>query len=346
MMLSFLLASLLLTPPDLPPSQSGWQMLELDENTDCAFGTPHRFFYRPGRDLTRLLIYFQGGGACWGFVSCSGMFDTTVERSELSDFRGIFDATNPANPLRDHAVLFVPYCSGDVHVGDAVARYGDNARPINHRGARNVERALRWVTTRVAAPEQIVIAGASAGAYAAVFHAPRIAALYPNADLVTIADSGVPLLKDYPEILDRWGAGPVLRQAWEADAGTPLTLERAYRAAAAVPRMRAVVQITSDRDSVQSAFYLISGSPAFREDSYALLDGLERDVPTIHTFIVAGADHGLMRTDAFYEYEAAGTRLVDWIARLVAGEPVTSVRCEVCRASGQSGRHPTITARQ
>ena len=190
--------------------------------------------------------------------------------------------------------------------------------------------ALRWAKAHLDEPRHIVVAGASAGSYGAIFHAPRIAGLYPTADLVTIGDSGVPLLRDYPAILEGWGAGAVLRSAWGAGADAPLTLERAYRVAAATPRMQAVVQITSDQDAVQSAFYLISGSPSWREDSYALLDGLERDVPTIHTFIVSGPDHGLMRTDEFYEYEAGGTPLAGWIDRLLAGEAVESARCPRC----------------
>ena len=311
-----------------------WESIEGGPDTNCAFGTPYRFFYRPGADASRLLIYFQGGGACWDWVSCSGMFDPSVERTELAEYRGIFDGANPANPFQDFATLFVPYCTGDVHVGAAERTYGEEvgARAVSHSGALNVDYALQWLQTRIVAPQRIVVAGASAGAYGAVFHAPRIAARYPGADLVTIADSGVPLLPGYETILEHWGAGPTLRTGWDADREVALTLERAYREAAAAPRMRAVVQITSDQDAIQSAFYLIAGSPAWRDDSYALLDRLEDEVATIHSFVVAGSDHGLMRTDAFYTYEARGTALTEWIDRLINEEPVTSIRCSACSA--------------
>lgn len=333
------------------PAWRDWQRIEPAGNEDCGLGTPFSFFYRAapsgaagestdsswtaGGIGPPLLIYFEGGGACWDWVSCSGMFDTNVATDELADFRGIFDFGNPANPFRDHAVLFIPYCTGDVHVGDADVVYGDdpNAPPVRHRGARNVGQALGWAEANLGEPPRIVIAGASAGSYGAIFHAPRIAALFPSADLVTIGDSGVPLLHEYEGILERWGAGPVLRSGWGAAEDSPLTLERAYREAAAIPRMEAVVQVTSDRDHVQSAFYLISGSPAGREASYALLDGIEREGAGIRSFVVAGADHGLMRTDKFYEYEADGTALAEWISRLIAGDAVESVRCPVCMAA-------------
>lgn len=161
-------------------------------------------------------------------MSCSGLFDTRVDRDEISEFRGIFDSSNPANPFQHYAVLFIPYCTGDVHVGAAESTYGKDvgARPVSHSGARNVRQALRWVKARVDDPRRVVVAGASAGSYGAIFHAPRIAELYPTADLVTIGDSGVPLLKGYEEILERWGAGSVLRPLWHVDEGTPMTLER------------------------------------------------------------------------------------------------------------------------
>ena len=164
--------------------------------------------------------------------------------------------------------------------------------------------------------------------YPLVFHAPRIAARYPTAAIITIGDSGVPLLHGYKGILERWGAGSVLRPFWGGNA--PLTLERAYREAAAPPNMEAVASITSDHDAVQSAFYLISGSPSWREQTYGLLDRLEREVPSVRSFVVSGADHGLMRADAFYEYAVGETRLADWVARLVSREPVSSVRCDEC----------------
>ena len=307
----------------------GWTYIQLDENEDCAFGTPFGFFHRPNPDASRLLIYFQGGGACWEWVSCSGMFDTSVDPSELRDFRGIFDASNPDNPFKDFAMVFIPYCTGDVHVGDADRRYSEDGPSVAHRGAHNVNQALQWATAHHDQSTQVVISGASAGSYGAIFHAPRIADLYPDADLVTIGDSGVPLLNDYEEILEQWGAGSVLRPAWGIRADVPLTLEQALFQAATPPQMQAVVHITSDQDAIQSAFYMISGSPAFRASTYALLDHLDQE-PNGATFVVAGRDHGLMRTDRFYAYEADGVTLVEWIGDLISGAAVESVRCVEC----------------
>lgn len=298
--------------------QTEWKQIHL-EGAFCAFETPYSLYYRPGPDSARLLIYFQGGGACWNWVSCSGMFDTSVSRNELSGFRGIFDFSNPENPFAAYTVVFVPYCTGDVHIGDTVRVYGDDAggRPVHHQGARNVERVLQWTMTQIQHPEHVVIAGASAGSYGAIFHTPQIANLYPAADVVTIGDSGVPLLKESGKVLTGWGA-------------KRLSLKEENVEAATARSVRVVAQIMSDQDAVQSAFYLISGSPAWRKSSYELLNILEGELPNFFSFIIAGADHGLMRTDAFYKYESEGVRLVEWIRQLIAGEQVESIRCEAC----------------
>lgn len=67
--------------------------------------------------------------------------------------------------------------------------------------------------------------------------------------------------------------------------------------------------------------------------TYELLDRLEAALPSFHSFVVAGSDHGLLRTDGFYSYEAQGVRLRDWIEDLVDGRPVGSHRCRECRSN-------------
>jgi len=103
-----------------PAGKDGWKRIAPGQGTGCAAGTPYSFFHRAGTAPGKLLIYFQGGGACWNWVSCSGMFDPSVEADELYDYEGIFDRENPANPFREFEIVFIPYCTGDVHVGDVV----------------------------------------------------------------------------------------------------------------------------------------------------------------------------------------------------------------------------------
>lgn len=102
--------------PDVAPragqvAPPGWIAVTPGGDTDCGLDTPYRFFFHEGPDPSKLLIWFEGGGACWEWVSCSGMFDATVADDELDDFRGIFDFGHPGNPFGDFSMLFVPYCT-------------------------------------------------------------------------------------------------------------------------------------------------------------------------------------------------------------------------------------------
>jgi Pectinacetylesterase len=333
-----LLAFLAASPPAVPDelaaqepaaAQTPWTRIATGTGTGCALGTPYSFFHREGTDPDRLLIYFQGGGACWEWVSCSGMFDATVEDTEPFAFRGIFDRAEARNPLRAYSVVFVPYCSGDVHIGEASVSYGDATRPVGHRGFRNVSAVLDWIGARAFRPRTVVVAGTSAGAYGALFYMRAIARLFPDARLVLLGDSGVPLLSRNEEVLKTWGASSVMAALWQDENG-PRTLLEAYRQAALIgPRVR-LAHITSDRDAVQSAFYLISGSPDWRRATYSLLADVKNAVPAFRSFIVAGADHGLLPVDAFYSYRSDHVVLHEWLGRLVAGESVEDVRCVGC----------------
>lgn len=314
---------------------STWLRVDPGGETTCAFDTPFSFFHREGKDTSRLLVYFEGGGACWEWVSCSGMFDTNVASDELAVFRGIFDFENAENPFREYSIVFIPYCTGDVHVGDSIQRYGDSpgSRPVAHRGYRNVSAVLHWLSRRTVRPTHVVVSGTSAGSYGALFYAPRIAEMFPDATVSLIGDSGVPLLNDYPGIMKRWGTPDVVGRLRDINGPVSqddVTLERAHVYFASRFPRALVAQVTSDRDSIQSAFYIVSGSPRAREVTYALLDSLERTVPRFRSFVVAGADHGLFVTDKLYSYAVGETRLLDWLRRATAGEPVDRHRCEGC----------------
>lgn len=320
-------------------SSVDWVQISPGGDTNCAFETPFSFFFREVPSSTRLLVYFEGGGACWEGVSCSGMFDTNVSDDELDGFAGIFDFANPANPFVEHSVVFVPYCTGDVHIGDTIQFYGDPAssRPVAHRGFRNVSAVLGWLEQNLSRPfEYVTISGTSAGSYGAVYYAPRIADLFPSATVSVIGDSGVPLLHEYPEILRRWGSADVVRKIRPQSAGSEepdLSLEGAHRYFGDRHPGALIAQATSDRDGVQSGFYLISGSPRAREVTYALLDSVAASVPRFRSFVVEGGDHGLFVSDRFYSYTADGDTLADWIGRAALGQEIGTRRCGVCKVS-------------
>jgi hypothetical protein len=62
-----------------------------------------------------------------------------------------------------------------------------------------------------------------------------------------------------------------------------------------------------------------------------------------HSYTAPGHGHGILEWPRFYEMEVNGEKLVDWMNRLVAGDPADDVHCEKCRASsGQGPERPGI----
>lgn len=145
----------------------------------CAFsyasGDPTQanfhFFFKQGKS-DRLVVYFNGGGACWNDKTCTSSlglgseptFNPTlaVENTPVNA-GGIFDDSREANPVKDWSMVFIPYCTGDIHIGSKDQVYQDvdgiltqqiNAPVlVQHHGFDNVMAVREWVKNRFARPQ-------------------------------------------------------------------------------------------------------------------------------------------------------------------------------------------------
>ena len=72
----------------------------------CIFSTSTDYSFQiiPG-DSDKVLLYFQGGGACWNKFSTSSTFCTTD--AIPNDLVGVFDHSNNANPYKSYTVIHV-----------------------------------------------------------------------------------------------------------------------------------------------------------------------------------------------------------------------------------------------
>src|SRR5687768_10643547 len=99
---------------------AGWNALKPGGRTSCADGSDYSFFVRPA-DTTRVLLFFQGGGACWNGEDCERRQTYTSAISSAFDARqigGILDFDNRENPFANYTMVVVPYCTGDLHLGE------------------------------------------------------------------------------------------------------------------------------------------------------------------------------------------------------------------------------------
>ena len=114
---------------EINPADYGFEMDGLTPACSNAPGSPDdefTFFVKKGKKSgkNKLVIFFQGGGACWDTMNCIvAPTYTQFQSEELWMFSednkgmGIFDTTEKANPFKDWGFVYIPYCSGDLFWG-------------------------------------------------------------------------------------------------------------------------------------------------------------------------------------------------------------------------------------
>lgn len=326
------------TAPDLPALDAlsaGWNQISLGGDAVCGRGTPYSFFVRPANP-DKLVVYFQGGGACWDAQTCKpgGTFDDTVDANELMFYQGIF-ARSVDNPLTDYSFVVVPYCTGDVHTGSNEQTFtgGGNRFTIAFNGFTNAQAVLDWTYANYPDPSVVVVTGSSAGSVGAVFNAPYVLDHYRDARAVVLGDGYLGIVPDVWTGFDDWGTGAnvsTLDDYTGIQPGVDFT-NSLYTALASAFPDAAIAEYTSATDAVQIGFYgLMGGNPedwaAQRDERIAALEGLDN----FNAYVGWGSTHTILATPLFYRMQVNGVRFRDWFADLVEGEAVDNVMCEDC----------------
>jgi cysteine-rich repeat protein len=170
----------------LDPPAMQWEYMEVP-GTRCMNGSTAGFGINYNPDSPNVMIYLEGGGACFSdacdFTAFSIPFVPPID--------GIFSRSNNANPVKDWTMVYVPYCTGDIHAGDAEAMLGGQLRQF--RGYSNITRYLELLVPSFPA-ERVLLTGISAGGFGSALNATQVADAYgEGVELTVIDDSGPPL---------------------------------------------------------------------------------------------------------------------------------------------------------
>ena len=97
----------------------------------------------------------------------------------------------------DWTYIYVPYCTGDLHWGNATVTYQGGVT-IEHRGAVNADAAASWMQAALPTPDVLLVSGCSAGAYGSLLWGARLARTYVPRGAATAAfgDPGVGVVTD------------------------------------------------------------------------------------------------------------------------------------------------------
>ncbi|WP_374593540.1 pectin acetylesterase-family hydrolase [Aquabacterium sp.] len=224
----------------------------------CGNGSPYRFFVNRALFTSKTVIVFEGGGACWEQKPCQGIAAA-----------GILAATNPNGIATDYMtniigstaagglsagglvtpfsaridpltsvqtqswnIVYVPYCTGDVHAGNQVNVYADSdpTKPLTyyHRGYVNGKALAAWLGANLPNQSQVLVTGFSAGGVGSTAAYDAIRTAMKAKKTALLADSG-PLMQAprngspdvYPSVL----LHNKIRQVWGLDTPTGIATE-------------------------------------------------------------------------------------------------------------------------
>lgn len=192
-----------------------WDMVELPaaSGAACGDGSPYRFFVNRTPLSKNLVAVFEGGGACWDQNACLGIGPLSAANpngippdymQHLNNMaaRGLvtpFSArTDPFQKVQTQSwnIVYLPYCTGDVHSGSKVTVYDDadpaHPRTQYHRGQANIRAAAQWLRANLGQPNDMLLTGFSAGGVGStVTYGIVRDALQPRGRASLIADSGL-----------------------------------------------------------------------------------------------------------------------------------------------------------
>jgi hypothetical protein len=193
---------------------TGWHFYNFP-SAMCRDGSPLGVYVRYG-SVNKLMIYMEGGGVCisphWcdhnpanmnqvfqggplnGESFAGSLF--IVPGLQAPYTTGIFDTTNPANPFSNWSQIYIPYCTGDAHVGtnsDASIN-NDLGTPTQQRfvGSLNMQLFLSRIVPTFKNVDQVFLTGSSAGGLGAGLNFGMVQDSFGSVPVTLVDDSFPP----------------------------------------------------------------------------------------------------------------------------------------------------------
>jgi hypothetical protein len=344
-----------------------------------------KFFLKKGT-TKNLLVNFMGGGACWDGKNCFGTNTTTYfnRMDSLNPlavrvaFNGILDERNALNPFKDWNVLFIPYCSGDLHWGSKTASYTDPttgaATTLEHRGFDNFLASINYIKTTSdwtpGSADKIFVTGQSAGAYGAIFNFPYVKEIFPSNEVSVLADAGngvVPSGFQSESAVGKWGADANL-PTWVNGISITAELGEFFKSVSLRYTTSRVGQYSTKFDGTQRYFYnvqrLLQGNLTYSDSAtlYGRSDGSQvadsvtcdwvtRSKTNFTTAIAqtnyryynsSGDVHTITTSNNVFTESSGGSSLLNWISAMRDG--VTGWNNLDCKDRGNCSPPATATS--
>jgi hypothetical protein len=296
----------------------------------CANGTTTGIGVSLTQKSSRVLLYLEGGGACWSDLTCYvlmsasyfttgyGQKDFTAESTDATYLAlpgGFFDRTAANNPFKDYSYVYVPYCTGDVHAGDNTVKYGTNT--AMHVGFRNITAYLKRLVPTFAGADRVYLAGSSAGGFGAALNWWQVQKAFGGVRVDLIDDSGTPMP---PDIVSKGNGAQKLQSAnWNLPATTPPGCTGCAADQTAIfsfygkefPGQRGAL-LSYTQDSVLPTFFGIT-TAEFQSGLTELTTTRLDPLPDFHYFLVGASGHVLFFSPSL---TSKGVSLTTWLTQM------------------------------
>lgn len=313
-------------------------------NAKCRNGSSTGIGVRINPNSTKLVIYLEGGGACFNGLTCQGN-PSSYNGGNFGNgpSGGIFSTSNNANPVKDWSFVYVPYCTGDVHGGNNTGVDVPGAlAPKNQSfvGYSNVGEYLKRIIPTFKDTTEVLLTGVSAGGFGAFYNYDRVAQAFCPTPVQLVDDSGPPMSDTVMP--------PCLQQRWRTLYGFNTTLPKdcvdcalpnggglanTWKLLGQKYPDRQLGLISSDKDGTIAQFYGFGKNNCAQIDGFATaLSGAEyaagltevresylKPTPAWSSFFINSTSHTYLGGNSYYNTTVMGTSLTSFVDGIVNG---------------------------
>jgi Pectinacetylesterase len=319
----------------LPAGAEGqWSWVDFPD-TRCRDGSSTGLAYNPSTASPNVLVFLDQGGACFNVDTCAFNL-AAFGRTDFKDqAQGIFNRSDPDNPVASWNFVFIPYCSGDVHAGNRSDGAVDGGGPQQFLGYSNLDAFLSRIVPTFAGASQVLFAGSSAGGFGVLINSDHVARWFAPIPITVLSDSGPPMPNSVVGPCleqtwhDLWGfdRGPMLDCGADCPHANDYMIDFVLHFGWRFPSYRSGL-ISSTQDANISIFFGFgqngcAGGPLAPADFQAGLMSFRGQVQAqgtpFGTYYIPDTQHIWLMTDSGFARIVNGVPLKKWLADLLAG---------------------------
>lgn len=162
------------------PTCNLWIKIDVPDAV-CSDGSQYKIFVNYSNTSDDVEVMFEPGGACWDYPSCSGSGGVRgaanphgIPDDHMSTYQilNLLRRDDTTNPVAQWNMVFIPYCTGDIHTGNKVATYpnpaGGDPLVFRHVGHDNTMKSIAWINEHFTHIPRLLVTGCSAGGIGAL----------------------------------------------------------------------------------------------------------------------------------------------------------------------------------